>query len=162
MGISWSVRTFLEGLLAAGKNSSTNGIHSALSTHESGNPAEALRWAMAFSNWFCQADDQVWVSGTSQEDVQQLAEWEEVRESWIVWCNIGEVEAEAWELSRIDRQYGRPSANGTGRGKLDIAGEASTEADIGSEVNDGPSHFHQCLGSRCCWLSRPTCTGLGL
>jgi hypothetical protein len=43
VGINWFVRTFLEGLFAAGKNSSTNAIHSALSTHESGSPAEAMR-----------------------------------------------------------------------------------------------------------------------
>ena len=63
---------------------------------------------------------------------------EEVWESRIVWCNIGEAEAEAWELSGIDGLYGGLSANGTGREKLAIGVEASTETDIGHEVNDDP------------------------
>jgi hypothetical protein len=53
IGISQFVRTFLEGLLTAGKNLSMNAIHSELSTPESGSPTEAVRRVINLSNFFC-------------------------------------------------------------------------------------------------------------
>jgi len=52
-GISCCVRTFHDGLFTAGKNSSIKATNSALSTHESGSPADAVKQAIQFSKFFC-------------------------------------------------------------------------------------------------------------
>ena len=52
-GISRRVRTFHDGLFAAGKNSSIKATNSALSTHESGSPGDAVKRAIQFSKFFC-------------------------------------------------------------------------------------------------------------
>jgi hypothetical protein len=52
-GISRRVRTFRHGLSTAGKNSSIKATNSALSTHESGSPADAVKRAIQFSKFFC-------------------------------------------------------------------------------------------------------------
>jgi len=128
VGISRLARTFLEGLFAAGKNSSTNPIHSALSTHESSSPAEAVIRATDLSKIACRTEDQAMTSGTSREDVRRLPDCDDARRSGIVY-NIGEAETDVPALFGIDGLYDRPSANGIGKGNND--GDA--DADDGPE-----------------------------
>lgn len=75
------MRTFRDGDIAAGMNSSHNSIHAGLSTNARGNPAPATSRTTNFSKSCWRARDHVGETADSREDGRRLIEKEAVRKS---------------------------------------------------------------------------------